>query len=188
MAETSINPPSPNIILHVGDIAYDDGLDSEFTTNHFTVYNNFGPLGDRGILRNTPLWPTLGNHEAGESSMPGMGPYYEAHVLPTGSSGTEAYYSFDYGNVHFIVLDSMTSDREATGPMLTWLQSDLGATGQEWVIAYFHHPPYTKGTHDSDALPADDSGGRLIDMREKVVPILEAGGGQPGHCRPLTRV
>jgi hypothetical protein len=58
--------------------------------------------------------------------------------------------------------------------MLTWLQADLSGTAQEWVIAYFHHPPYTKGTHDSDS--AADSGGRLVDMREDVLPILEAGG------------
>ncbi len=165
--------PSPDIILHMGDIAYDDGTDTEFTTNHFSIYEN--------ILCHTPLWPTLGNHEANSSSSAtGLGPYYEAHVLPASgqaggvSSGTEAYYSFDYANAHFIVLDSMDSNRMTNGPMLTWLQADLAATSQEWVIAFWHHPPYTKGTHDSDDV--SDSAGRLIDVRENVLPILEAGG------------
>jgi len=173
LAETALNPPSPDIILHAGDIAYADGTDTEFTTNHFSIYQD--------ILRHTPLWPTLGNHEARNSSSAfGIGPYYEAHVLPTGgegggvASGTEAYYAFDYANVHFIVLDSMDSDRTPTGPMLTWLQADLMATSQEWAIAYWHHPPYTKGSHDSDS--GADSGGRLVDMRETVLPLLEAGG------------
>jgi hypothetical protein len=58
--------------------------------------------------------------------------------------------------------------------MLTWLAADLAATSQQWVLAFWHHPPYTKGTHDSD--DPGDSGGRMVDMRENVVPILEAGG------------
>ncbi len=157
---------APDLFLHMGDIAYDNGTDAEFTTNHFAIYQD--------ILRHTSSWPTLGNHEAPNSPMAGVGPYYEAHVLPTGSSGTEAYYSFDYANVHFIVLDSMSSGREVTDPMLQWLVTDLGSTSQEWVIAYFHHPPYTKGTHNSDN--ATDSGGRMTDMREKALSILEAGG------------
>jgi hypothetical protein len=151
---------SPDLFLHMGDIAYESGTDGEFTTNHFAIYQD--------IMRHTPLWPTLGNHEAMQSPNAGLGPYYEAHVLPTGSSGTEAYYSFDYANVHFIVLDSMTSNRGSGAAMLTWLVSDLVSTSQEWVIAYFHHPPYTKGSHDSDN--AADSGGRMTDMRE--MPLI----------------
>ncbi|WNM58152.1 PKD domain-containing protein [Candidatus Nitrospira allomarina] len=172
LTETALNPPAPNLILHMGDIAYESGTDAEFTSRHFAIYQD--------ILRQTPLWPTLGNHEAlSVTTSLGIGPYYEAHVLPTSgqaggvASGTEAYYAFDYANVHFIVLDSMDSSRTPGSPMVTWLQNDLASTGQEWVIAFWHHPPYSKG-HDSDN--AADSGGRLIDMREKILPILEAGG------------
>ncbi|WP_447964756.1 PKD domain-containing protein [Nitrospira sp. Ecomares 2.1] len=172
LTETALNPPAPNLILHMGDIAYQSGTDAEFTTRHFAIYQD--------ILRQTPLWPTLGNHEAlSVTTSLGIGPYYEAHVLPSSgqaggvASGTEAYYAFDYANVHFIVLDSMDSSRAPGSPMLTWLQNDLAATGQEWVIAFWHHPPYSKG-HDSDN--AADSGGRLVNMRETVLPILEAGG------------
>ena len=171
LAVTGANPP--DLYLHVGDMAYDDGTDQEFTVRHFSVHKD--------ILRHTPLWPTLGNHEArNSSSASGIGPYYEAYVLPTGgeaggvASGTEAFYSFDYANVHFVVLDSMDSDRAIGSPMYNWLQTDLSATTQEWVIVFFHHPPYTKGSHDSDSFV--DSGGRLVDMRENLLPLLEAGG------------
>ncbi len=51
--------------------------------------------------------------------------------------------------------------------MLTWLASDLAATAQDWIIAYWHHPPYSKGSHDSDTEPP------LIEMRQNVVPILD---------------
>jgi 3',5'-cyclic AMP phosphodiesterase CpdA len=54
--------------------------------------------------------------------------------------------------------------------MLTWLQADLESTTQDWIIALWHHPPYTKGSHNSDTET------ELIEMRQNVLPILEAGG------------
>lgn len=159
----------PDLYLHMGDMAYGSGTDGEFTSNFFAVYKD--------LLRNTVCWPTLGNHEGISSqSGPQTGPYYEAYVLPKAAeaggvaSGTEAYYSFDHANVHFIVLDSHDSSRSPTGPMLTWLKADLAASKQPWLIAYWHHPPYTKGSHNSD------TEGQLIDMRENALPILEAAG------------
>jgi hypothetical protein len=129
------------------------------------------------VLRNSVVWATLGNHDGHTAdSASQSGPYYDMFTLPKQAeaggvaSGTEAYYSFDYGDIHFVCLDSYDSDRSATGDMLTWLQSDLGAQSQEWLIAFWHHPPYSKGSHDSD------SEGELVDMRENALPILEAHG------------
>jgi MYXO-CTERM domain-containing protein len=159
----------PHIYLHMGDMAYADGTTSQFTTRFFAPYET--------LLRNTVIWPTLGNHEGHSSDSPTQsGPYYTAYVLPKAAeagglpSGTEAYYSFDYANVHFIVLDSYDTPRQPTGAMMTWMKNDLAATTQDWVIAFWHHPPYTKGSHDSDTESA------LIQMREYALPILEAGG------------
>ena len=159
----------PEIYLHMGDMAYSDGTYNEFTDRFYAMYET--------ILRNTVVWPTMGNHE-GHTSDSAMqsGPYYDGYVLPVDGeaggvpSGTEAYYSFDYANVHFIVLDSHQSDRDPGGAMLTWAQQDIQSTNQEWVVAFWHHPPYTKGSHDSD------NEGALVDMRENALPILEAGG------------
>ena len=51
--------------------------------------------------------------------------------------------------------------------MLTWLQRDLAANTRPWVIVFFHHPPYSKGSHDSDREI------ELIEMRQNALPILE---------------
>ena len=51
--------------------------------------------------------------------------------------------------------------------MLGWLASDLTATDQDWIIAAWHHPPYSKGRHDSDVE------GSMIRMRSRVLPLLE---------------
>src|SRR5213593_2232123 len=86
------------------------------------------------------------------------------------ASGTEHYYSFDYSNIHFICLDSMASSRSAGSPMLTWLQADISSTTKNWIVAFWHHPPYSKGSHDSDAET------ELIQMRQNALPILESYG------------
>lgn len=159
----------PDLYLHVGDMAYGDGTDAEFTTRFFLAYQE--------LLSSIPVWTAIGNHEGHSStSATQSGPYFEAYVLPTQgeigglASGTEAYYSFDYANAHFVVLDSHQSSRKPEDAMLTWLEADLAATEQEWVVAFWHHPPYTKGSHDSDFEI------QHIEMRENALPILESGG------------
>lgn len=159
----------PDVMLHMGDMAYDDGTEMEFQVRFFD------PMQD--ILRNTVVWPTIGNHEGHTSTSSSQsGPYYDAYVLPSLGeagglpSGTEAYYAFDHANVHFVVLDSVGSSLDPVDAMMTWLRADLAATTQEWVVAYWHHPPYSMGTHDSD------SDGDLIRMRVQVLPTVEAAG------------
>ena len=155
--------------LMLGDNAYNSGTDSEYQAAVFDMYPE--------ILRQLPLWSTLGNHD-GYSADSGTetGPYYEIFDLPTAAeagglaSGTEAYYSFNYANIHFICLDSYDSNRTVNGAMLQWLEADLMLNDQPWVVAFWHHPPYTKGSHDSD------TEGALIDMRQNALPILEAWG------------
>jgi hypothetical protein len=152
--------------LMLGDNAYTTGTDEEYQRAVFDLYP--------GVLRRSVLWSTRGNHEwdGGGSGLT----YYQAFTLPTAAeaggvpSGTEAYYSFDHGNVHFICLDAYGSDRSATGAMATWLRADLLATAQEWIVAFWHHPPYSRGSHDSDVEV------ELVEMRQNLVPILEEGG------------
>ena len=151
-----------DVWLMLGDIAYNDGFDDEFQAAIFDVYPT--------LLRNTSAWCTRGNHERQADV------YYDTFRFPTAGeagglpSGTETYYSFDYGQVHFVCLESSFEDLALTNPMWTWLQNDLAATAQEFIIAFWHHPPYTKGSHDSD------TEGRLIRMRNNALPILEAAG------------
>jgi hypothetical protein len=158
-----------NLWMMLGDNAYNDGTDSEYQAAVFNMYPQ--------MLRKSVLWPTLGNHDTAQSSNPPAElPYFSIFTLPTRgeagglASGIEDYYSFDYGNIHFICLDSMTSDRSTGSPMMTWVQNDLAATTQQWIIAFWHHPPYSKGSHDSDAEL------QLVEMRQNALPILEAGG------------
>ncbi|HXG49747.1 MAG TPA: metallophosphoesterase family protein [Methylomirabilota bacterium] len=158
-----------DLYLHLGDMAYNKGKDVEFQSRFFEMYEP--------TLRNVVCWPTMGNHEGSTSKgTTGIGPYYDAYVVPARGeaggvpSGTEAYYAFDYGRVHFICLDSHDLDRKPTGAMAQWLKLDLERTKADWILAFFHHPPYTKGSHDSDRET------QLVQMRTHIMPILESHG------------
>ena len=155
--------------LHVGDMAYTHGTDEQFQNKFFEPYQE--------TLQNKVCWASMGNHEGKSSNgKTGIGPYFDAYVCPTqGEAGgvpsdTEAYYSFDYGNIHIICLDSYDLDRSPEGEMAKWLVKDLAKTEAKWIIGFWHHPPYTKGSHDSDTEV------ELIEMREHIMPLLEAGG------------
>ena len=70
----------------------------------------------------------------------------------------------------------MSSDRTTNGPMFAWLQSDLATNTKDWLIASWHHPPYSYGTHNSD----EDF--EMIEMRETFLPLLEASGADLVLC------
>jgi hypothetical protein len=52
--------------------------------------------------------------------------------------------------------------------MYTWLQNDLNQNTERWTIVYFHHPPYTKGSHNSDTET------ELANVRQNIIPLLES--------------
>ena len=159
-----------DLYLHVGDMAYGEGTDAQFQDKFFKPYQK--------TLRNTVCWAALGNHEGKTSNgLLGEGPFFDAYVCPTEGeaggvpSGSESYYSFDYGDIHLIGLNSYDIDRSPEGEMAKWLVRDLAAAkNAKWIISFWHHPPYTKGTHDSDTEI------QLVEMRKYIMPILEDGG------------
>lgn len=163
--------------LLLGDNAYSSGLDSEYQTNFFQPYQN-----DR-IMKQTVLFPTPGNHDyyaTGTAQQDHITPYYSNFSLPSNAevggvaSGHKEYYSYNYANIHFISLDSYGTETannyriyDAISPQIMWLKADLAANTQKWTILYWHHPPYTMGSHNSDT---EDE---LKFIRQNVVPILE---------------
>jgi hypothetical protein len=157
-----------DVWLMLGDNAYFSGTDAEYQTAVFEVYQDF--------LRTTPVWPTIGNHETFAPDGSGNIAYTDIFSLPTDGraggvpSGTERYYSFDYGDIHFVCLDSELSANTSGSSMLNWLEQDLSANTRQWLVAFWHSPPYTQGSHNSDFE------GNLIAMRQNVVPVLESHG------------
>ncbi|MEO6314224.1 MAG: metallophosphoesterase family protein [Chitinophagaceae bacterium] len=166
------------MVIMLGDNAYNNGTEEEHNGRFFNIYNN-------NVFDNNVIFPVPGNHEYAnnrERALDHNIPYYNIFTVPTKGesgglpSGTEHYYSYDYGNIHFIMLDSYGIDAgnhlyddTTSGQQAVWLKADLAANSgkHKWTIACLHHPPYTNGSHVSDA--EQD----LIAIRRKITPILE---------------
>lgn len=145
--------------LWLGDNCYDDGKDWEYQERVFSR-----DYGYDSIFRYLPFYPLPGNHDYNSVTQINAhnhkGPYFDMiEVFKDGEfgghpSGTKNYYSFNWGNAHFIQLNSeIWGDVmfPAQSPrMMNWLKKDLQLNTQEWTIVSFHQPPYTKGSHDSD--------------------------------------
>lgn len=166
-----LGPNKNDMWLWLGDNAYESGTDAEYQNNVFAKY---GPQ-----FKSWNFYPSPGNHDYGDIgylSTTALGtnfPYFSIFNLPTTAqaggiaSGSEKYYSFNWGNIHFISLDSYGAQNTVGSPMYNWLRNDLIANTQKWTIAYWHHAPYSKGTHNSDTER------ELINMRTNIVPLLE---------------
>lgn len=157
-----------DLCLMLGDNAYPNGTEEEYQAAVFDMFAH--------KIRQTPLWPAYGNHEArcvNCVSAEQVGPFFEIFKTPMlgeagGHSSTRRdFYSFDYGNIHFVCLNS--HDAEGSH-MVNWLEEDLQQCRAAWLIAYWHHPPYSRGYHDSDI------GTQERYMRQHVLPVLETHG------------
>jgi hypothetical protein len=149
------------LLLTLGDNAYSSGTDAEFRDRMFK------PMA--ALLRELPLFPTPGNHEYVTNE--GQ-PYLDAFYLPTNNpAGTERYYSFDWGPVHFVALDSncaiglASPERCTLAAQKSWVASDLANSRQPWKVVFFHHPPWSSGAHQSQ-----------LKMRREFAPLFEQHG------------
>ena len=150
-----------NFILTTGDNAYGDGTYGQFDRNVFQIYGD--------IFKRAAIFPTLGNHDYHKND---GAPYLDLFDLPDNAwrlDDSERYYSFDYGNVHFVGLDSniplRAADNAASDDMLDWLRYDLSQTTQPWKIVAFHHAAYSTGKHGSSSR-----------VQSRLAPIFEAYG------------
>jgi hypothetical protein len=138
-----------DFMIHTGDIAYESGTRAQFEQNFFKPYADY--------LKYSPVFPASGNHEYETED---AAPFREAFVLPENGApdGKERWFSFDWGDVHFVALDT-----ERTGPIqAAWLDADLGANRLPWTIVYGHKPPFSSGDHGSDGA-----------FRTHFIPVLE---------------
>lgn len=179
--------------IWLGDNVYADGTEAEYLNKVFdTVY------GYAKSMKHWPFLPSPGNHDynsispvaAPKPPLQHAGPYYDFVEVYRNAeaggvaSGHELYYSFDYGNAHFISLNSelgslftAADDWNGVSPLFSfntspqkqWLIQDLQANTKPWVIVFFHQPPYTDGSHDAGTWWEV----YMKAMRKNYTPILE---------------
>ena len=124
----------PGTVFTAGDNAYSSGTASEYA-------NCYDPTWGRHKARTRPA---PGNHEYNTSD---AAPYYAYFGANAGPSG-RGYYSYDLGDWHLISLNS-NIDMSAGSAQELWLRADLAATTKTCVLAYWHHPRFSSGSHGS---------------------------------------
>jgi len=124
----AIEKEDPQFVIHTGDLVR-DGRVYEQWLDYFKISS---------FVHNSTLFPTLGNHERFGD------PYFDYFNLPN----NEIWYSFNWGPVHFVCLDSnfLNSLRPA---QFFWLIKDLKLNSKPYTIVNFHNPPYSSGNHGS---------------------------------------
>lgn len=127
---------NPLFILNGGDVC-------EFQT-YESWKNEFFIPADLNNMSNIPFYYTPGNHE-------GWNDLTKAFVInPNSSSGTQDYYSFDYGDYHFLSINNYV-DYSVNSPQYNFIQNDLSTTTKPWKIVMCHQPPYCAGGHGNDS-------------------------------------
>jgi hypothetical protein len=139
---------APDIVITVGDNNYPSGAAGTIDANigkyfHDYIFPYVGAYGSGADVNR--FFPTLGNHDW---ITDGAQPYLDYFTLP----GSERYYDFVRGPVHFFALDSDEHEPDgvnAGSVQAAWLQQGLAASTSPWNIVYMHHPPYSSGVHGS---------------------------------------
>lgn len=121
-----------------------------------------------------PVAPVMGNHETYDLAWKPVEPkiFQLLFDVPENSSyGIQKHaYSFDYGPVHFVVLDTQLEEQQAALPNLfkeqaEWLDKDLAMSNLPWKIVLMHRQPWK--------IPLD---GSLNNIGETFLPILSRHG------------
>ena len=161
-----------DLTLGLGDLAYLKGKDWEYQKRFFNYLSNENSR--------VPVFTTPGNHDSYNDHTDfktQTGPYFDLFTNPgDGKSGGvpsnhKSYYSFDYGPIHFVSVDSQELGLHDDPKLYEWLEKDLSEARKlghyKWIVAYHHQPPYSKGSHDSDAQY------ECFKLRTNLVPMFE---------------
>ncbi len=113
-------------------------------------------------LLDLPFMPTTGNHEDDSAVIT------ENFVLPNVPEQdleTGVYYSYDYNDVHFTVLNTNDDEDDKLGDaQLEWLKNDIKSSDAKWKIVVLHKALYSNGSHFDD--------GEVEGMRKQLNTLL----------------
>jgi len=156
----------PSFVIHVGDfVAELGGYEEKLWRRHY--FEDYWDL-----LCRIPVIPVLGNHEYQGLimvffSIPGAAPlFHDYFTLPN----NERWFSFDWANCHFIVLDANIPKDLEEGEQLDWLVQDLqqstdGVQDPDWIFVSWHEPAFSSGMGQFDLMGEN--------LRNNIVPLME---------------
>lgn len=116
----------------------------------------------KDVTRNYVMMSTAGNHERAGYTFVNHNNIEYDKALSTGG-----YYSFDYDNLHFTVLDTNVfedGNQKEIDAQLAWLEEDLASTDKNWKVVMLHIGAYSTGDHSNDS--------SAIKIRQVLPPIF----------------
>jgi len=153
--------PNSKFISVNGDLVDDGTVEYEWDW----LFNNIGQS-----FLNTTIAPVAGNHEEENSSFVD---HLNIDAGPGSDTTTGAYYSYDYSNAHFVMLnnnDTADSVNDLSPAQIDWMKDDIEkarANGSKWIIVNMHKGPYTTSNHATD----EDING-LNGSRNTIAPMM----------------
>jgi 3',5'-cyclic AMP phosphodiesterase CpdA len=143
----------PDFVIQTGDLVA-NGLNEAQWDEYWQVV--------KPLVREAPMYTSLGNHEGSGA------PYFRFFDIPR-------EYAFDYGDAHFIALDTNRPPSEFAAQE-KWLKKELAQhQNARWRIVFFHHTPYTCVVMPDRRIAA-------AALRARLEPIFKAGNVQLIVC------
>jgi hypothetical protein len=124
----------PGTILTLGDLAYPDGSESNFSDCYAKTWGR----------HKARTRPALGNHEFHTAGAAGYFKYFGK----TAGEPPRGYYSFDLGAWHIIALNSecpAAGGCQKGSSEEQWLRKDLEQNSSRCILAYWHQPLFSSG-------------------------------------------
>jgi predicted phosphodiesterase len=130
-----------SFVIMLGDNIYGGKSPAEMKRKFETPYK---PLLDAGVQ----FYASLGNHDDTNQR------FYKLFNM-----NEQQYYTFKKGNVRFFALDSNYMDPK----QLTWVEKELGNSGKDWKLPFFHHPLYSSASFH----------GPSVELRKILEPLFQ---------------
>jgi hypothetical protein len=141
----NIDDKNPEIVFALGDYSY--------KSTGSCWFNKIAPIDSITRI-------AIGNHE--DDNFEGFNGYMSHFGL------SQTYYSYDYENVHVLVMDSDRVSYLSGSPQYKFVLNDLQAASQnpdiDWIIVYFHRPIYTSPSASAPSTSIRDPYHPLFDQ------------------------
>ena len=165
---------TPDFVINTGDLVEKGNYEKDWI-KFFWALEPLAPY--------TAYYPSLGNHEYNNIF------YYRAFDLPNGGGDyNRRWYSFDYGSVHFTIIDSNISPNDtAFKTQINWLKNDLSSTNKVFKIVFFHHPFWTTSQQYGPMEENKENGNELIKYWMPILKQYKVDAVMNGHIHAYER-
>ncbi len=133
-----ITNAQPRFSIYGGDLCHNDSYQA--------FKDEFFRPNELGLIANVPFFNTVGNHEKWAQNTKAFTEGLDS------ASKDQGFYSFDYGDLHVLLLNSMDKSGFSVNSEYRFADRDLQASIKKWKIVVCHIPAYCAGGHGEDEL------------------------------------